>query len=190
MAETGKHICTLLETVFQEIGETRMKGIPILNTALSVKALGFDAFQDYQLGVLLTPWFMNLMLLPADAQIPLRVGDKKNITLPAGQIEFIVGHEDRLGSYLSCSLFSPMFEFQDQEAAIQTAQSALIEVLNTDSASLDDDSGMRDIWEGRLPEPEAVEKAQAPSAQDLNRRDFLRGAQPQNPVDADPKDQP
>ena len=183
-------ICQRLEALFKEIEATRMDGVPILNKALSVAAFGFAPWQDYHLGVLLTPWFMNLMLLPLDgekyAENPPQVGDKQMINLPAGRVEFIVGHEESLGYSLSCSLFSPMFEFQDQQAAIDTAVAALAEILNADCETEEDEAEMRDIWAGRLPEPEAGPESEAGDAQasedapsiprEVSRRDFLRGA--------------
>ena len=41
-----------------------MAGVPMLNPALRVQAVGFRHWQSHWLGVLVTPWFMNLMLLP------------------------------------------------------------------------------------------------------------------------------
>ena len=61
-----------LEAVFRRIATTRMRGVPVLNPALSVQAIGFgpdplrtapDAAPT-MLGVLVTPWFMNLLRLP------------------------------------------------------------------------------------------------------------------------------
>ena len=46
----------LLEARYREIAETRMQGIPILNGALAVKALGMRVWGDHMLCVLLTPW--------------------------------------------------------------------------------------------------------------------------------------
>lgn len=185
MTANAQHTCETLISLYREVGETRMEGVPILNTALDVAAFGFDEFQEYRLGVLLTPWFMNLVLLPLEAEkysenAP-QVGEKLMVNLPAGKVEFIVGFEDLIGHSLSCSLFSPMFEFHDQEAAEQTAKAALDEVLNADAETHEEEPDMVDVWEGRLPEPETVDPPEAeevPSEsppKPVNRRDFLRG---------------
>lgn len=113
-----------------------MDGVPILNEDLSVAAIGFEPYKDYYLGVLLTPWFMNLRLAPQNAedfssQSP-KVGETLTVLLPAGQVEFLVWHEESYGYWLSCSLFSPMNEFADQSAVMETASAALKEALNTD----------------------------------------------------------
>jgi [NiFe] hydrogenase assembly HybE family chaperone len=38
---------------------------------------------------------------------------------------FIGAHEEGFGAYEACSLFSPMFEFADHDAALATAQAVL-----------------------------------------------------------------
>lgn len=172
-------ICENLEVTYREIETTRMEGVPILNDALEVRALGFEVFGEYHLGVLLTPWFMNLMMLPLDSEVYAEnapdVGDKLTLAFPAGQVEYIVGFEDALGHYLACSLFSPVFEFEDQEAALQTAKSALDEILNIEAETADEDPGFTNLWEGRLPEPEEEPEEPRGPVKDVNRRDFLRG---------------
>ncbi len=179
--QASADICARLEGLYREIQITRMADVPILNDALQVAAVGFDPYGDYYLGVLLTPWFMNLMLLPQDAadyaETAPDVGEKVQITLPAGKVEFIAGFEDGLGHWLSCSLFSPVFEFADQAAALETAGAVLEEVLNDGAQTGDEDPQMTDVWEGRLPEPEPAETGEEtpPPPGDVSRRDFLRG---------------
>jgi len=113
-----------LEQLYEEIRVTRMADIPILNEKLKVQAVGFRAWNDYVIGVLVTPWFMNLMLLPTDTAswTDLKIGQKRNYAFEAGSFEFILGEEESLGKYMSCSMFSPMFEFADHSAAVQTAE--------------------------------------------------------------------
>lgn len=113
----------VLEGVFSEILRTRMEGVPILNPALKVEAVGFGRTSAGWMGVLVTPWFMNLMLLPSTG-IPwqgLPMGAKRLVGLPAGTFEFFGGAEDGLGEYLYCSLFSPMSQFADHAGAQATA---------------------------------------------------------------------
>lgn len=187
-----------LINLFKMIETERMDGIPVLNKQLSVDALGFDVFGDFYLGVLLTPWFMNLMLLPVEEEPPKLdgkiVGTKQSHALPGGRFEFIVGHEAEFGSFLSCSLFSPVFEFGDQETAMQTAQSVLDQVLTSPDPEAepeeDEDADMREIWAGRLPvnndqeeqleakleaEPDVEQQVKKGPPPELSRRDVLRG---------------
>lgn len=176
-----------LEALFRQIEVERMDGVPILNPSLRVAAFGFEPWQDHALGVLLTPWFMNLVLVPLDqerfATSAPDVGEKVQIALPAGQVEFIVGHEPGFGHSLSCSLFSPVFEFADQDAAEECAKAALVEVLTDprDETAQDADADFRAVRETRLPEPEVDQTKRTPS--DVSRRDFLRGGT----VEAEPR---
>lgn len=146
-----------LEQTFQAIERERMQGVPILNANLQVKAIGFKRWQDYRLGILLTPWFMNIVLLP-EAQ-DWQVGAKHNIALPSGEYECIVGHENTLGFYLSCSLFSPVLEFENQAAAEATAEIALLHLLKQEAA----------------PEPAKAEAPKAINPEPLTRRALLQG---------------
>lgn len=161
----------LLEVTFARIHETRMAGLPFLNPALRVEAVGFRRWEGLWLGVLITPWFMNLMLLPCAATEhtwpQVRYGESLAYRLPAGVFEFIRAQEPPLGDYQSCSLFSPMAVFADQGGARATAVAALAALF---------DEGTRAGVEGpgtSLAGPAAspVAAASAPPS----RRDFLRG---------------
>jgi [NiFe] hydrogenase assembly HybE family chaperone len=145
---------TTLEAIYRRIGEHAMRDLPIYNDALAVEAIGFAADDDAISGILITPWFMNLMLLPSDGSLAGRaLGSSFSHTFPVGALDFTVGAIDGLGRIASCSLFSPMFEFADMVAARANAEAAIAEIRN--------------------PEPEAP-KARVVSA--LDRRSFLRGA--------------
>jgi len=117
-----------LEQAFVTIAETRMAGLPILNAALSVETLGFEIEADAEaaIGVLITPWFMNLIWLPimrSEALAPSGAGTIR--TVGSEQFEFIAAHEEAIGAYALCSLFSPMSEFSDQTSARTMAQAIL-----------------------------------------------------------------
>jgi [NiFe] hydrogenase assembly HybE family chaperone len=118
-----------LEALFERIAATRMQGVPMLNERLKVQAVGFEQAQpdDALAGVLVTPWFMNLVWLPpeAETQAPTAVGATRLRRVGAESFAFIGAHEDGFGAYEACSLFSPMFEFADHDAALATAQAVL-----------------------------------------------------------------
>jgi [NiFe] hydrogenase assembly HybE family chaperone len=176
-----------LETVFNRIQRERMTDIPLLNPALEVQAVGFRVWEGNCLGVLITPWFMNLMLLPlaGDEWAQAPSGTKINRSFPSGTYEFILGEEEGLGRYLMCSLFSPVFEFQNQEAAVVTAEAVLHSLM--DDASRDEVSTqereIRKFWSAEDASPAAVaggQKATRPSLEErihkpISRRDVLRG---------------
>ncbi|AEG00185.1 [NiFe]-hydrogenase assembly chaperone HybE [Methylomonas methanica] len=120
-----------LETTFNRILTTRMHNLPLVNPLLSVKAVGFEAYGDLWPGVLVTPWFMNLLLLPGaeHSWLALSPGKQFEHTFPAGTFLFTLAHEPQLGLYAQCSLFSPMFDFNDQDSAIAAAESAWLGLL-------------------------------------------------------------
>src|SRR5450755_2297939 len=116
---------------------TRMDGLAFVNHALAVEAVGFAPWQGHWLGVMLTPWFMNLTLAPRDLSIwhSLKQGGKRRYRFPAGDYDFIGAQDDLAGEYQLCSLFSPVLEFEDQETArlvAQLAREALFDVENAE----------------------------------------------------------
>ncbi len=168
-----------LQRVFEDIHRTRMAGIPLLNPALRVQCVGFRPWGDEILGVLITPWFLNLMLLPSEADKldECNIGEKQTRLFSSGAYEFIVGEETGVGRYLSCSLFSPMFEFEDQAAAVAVAGEvfqALMDEGNRDTVSMREQEIAR-IWRGEE-EPPVVDEEQEPLMERrMSRRDLLRG---------------
>lgn len=147
--QDSEQICRALETVFNTILQTRMCDVPVLNPALSVEAWGFLHYRQDWLGVLVTPWFMNLLLLPEpdSAWQTQQPGGKFSQAFPHGMFEFTVAHEERIGVYAVCSLFSPMFQFEDQAAAMTAAKAALQGLL-THSAPRP--VSRRDLLRGKL----------------------------------------
>ena len=151
-----------LEAIFRAIAATRMAGVALLNPALEVEAVGFRRWGDAWVGVLVTPWFMNLICLPdaATAGTLQASGTRREVELPSGSYEFLCAHEDELGPYLTRSLFSPMFEFPDMIQAREVAAAVLAEVFS-------------------LPEPDAAPVARSPVGlvaqleQPVSRRGFL-----------------
>jgi [NiFe] hydrogenase assembly HybE family chaperone len=182
-----------LESQFRRIQREQVQG-PLLNPALDVEAVGFREWSGFCLGVLITPWFMNLMLLPpeGDSWKEMRVGDKQSHQMPFGPYEFILCEEDRIGRYQTCSLFSPVFEFNDQAAAVATAEAvvdALMCAEHRDTLSTRE-SEIERIWKGEPDEQvvdglEVSEKENRPSirqrlAQPVSRREMLGGKLKQN----------
>ena len=122
-----QHLALGLEQAFSRIHTQRMRGLPFLNPELSVQAVGFRRWEEDCLGVLITTWFMNLMLLSCEgdgwSELPAWSVVKHHF--PSGVYEFIVGEEPGIGRFQLCSLFSPMLAFENQPCAVATAQAAL-----------------------------------------------------------------
>jgi [NiFe] hydrogenase assembly HybE family chaperone len=113
-----------LEAVFTEIARARMAGLPIVNPALKVEAVGFREWQGHQAGVLLTPWSISLVLLPgADAPLEQLAQDQyATRDFPSGSYEFMGLDEPMLGVCQICPLISPVMEFANHEAALELAR--------------------------------------------------------------------
>lgn len=102
-----------------------MAGLPLNNPALRVQGVGFRPQEDgYLIGVLITPWAVNLVMLAAtpSRELHLAADRRRDWNFPSGCYEFMGGEEAECGAYQFCSLFSPAFDFRDHESAVATAQ--------------------------------------------------------------------
>jgi [NiFe] hydrogenase assembly HybE family chaperone len=128
-----------LEAGYREVQATRMRGVALLNPALEVQAVGFAPWEGHWLGIVLSPWFMNLTLAPGDpaAWQALLPGEKRHYRFPAGEFEFVGASDALLGELQLCSLFSPVLEFADQQSAVITARCALEALMDARHASAD-----------------------------------------------------
>jgi len=144
--QDGAQIRRDLEAAFNVVLATRMQGLPIVNPALTVQAVGFGRYGEDWLGVMITPWSMNLMLLPGENSDwrNLTAGGKIERQFLYGLYEFALGDDAQIGCYALCSLFSPMFDFPDQVSAITAAQSALQTLLTPPQRQL----SRRDLLRG------------------------------------------
>jgi [NiFe] hydrogenase assembly HybE family chaperone len=108
----------------------RMRDLPVFNPALRVETVGFRDFEGGLLGSVITPWFMNLDLVPGPgAAQPSAPGEKRTHLLPAGPCEFIGARLEGVGPIESCSLFSPMPQFESALEARAVAEEALALLL-------------------------------------------------------------
>jgi len=117
----------LLEAAFRRIESATMADVPILNPALRVEAVGFTRWKDHWLGIVITPWFMNLVLVPgrSDTWQSVAPGQRLFRSFPSGDFAFLGSDEVETGEFQSCSLFSPMGQFSDQAGAREVAHAAL-----------------------------------------------------------------
>ncbi len=115
-----------LEAHFQDVYLRAMADVPICNQALSVASVGFRPWRDQAFGIVLTPWFMNIVLAPLEGAPPVTgaSGATRSIALPCGKVDFLVSELEGFGRLLMCSLFSPMDDYVDLDAALATAHAA------------------------------------------------------------------
>ncbi len=112
---------------FKEIWHAKMRDVPMVNKLLNVEAVGFRIVDGRPLGVLISPWFMNLIQLPGEDEdwSGLEAGAKENLTFPSGDYEFIHNTREMTGGYKACSLFSPMGDFSSQMQAQEVAKAVM-----------------------------------------------------------------
>ena len=155
-----------LEAVFRGIARTRMADVPIVNPALRVEAVGFREWQGRWAGVLVTPWTINLLLLPGpDAPLEKLPPDKRvTWTFPSGTYEFMGLDEPELGVSHICPLISPVDEFGTHEEAQAVAR----EIINALYCAHErKDELAAGIEASRL-------KGEPMAEKNFSRRDFLR----------------
>lgn len=182
-----------IETVFKGIERGQMQGIPLLNPALQVETVGFQSYGGRIVGVVITPWLMNLLLLPAADEdwSGLKPGDKTLHRFPANEFRFMVNEIDGIGVCQTHSLYSPMHEFMNQEHAVAAAESfmqtLMVEVEHPDTDPHDEELLGRILRGEETPEVEMDGFALAEAAGNgkngcaaseepdgLTRRDLLR----------------
>ncbi|MEX3844822.1 MULTISPECIES: [NiFe]-hydrogenase assembly chaperone HybE [Paraburkholderia] len=133
---------------FETVANGAMRDLPVVNRALPVEAIGFAPMpgeagaRGAWLGVLITPWSMNLLRPPGAMQdsvpCPRPCGKAR---LRVGNVEWIGAHVQGVGAYACCSLFSPMFEFAGQESAVATAQAVLAQLRGGEVGAKGDGNG-------------------------------------------------
>ena len=143
-----------------------MVDVPILNSALRVETVGFREWDGRWIGVLVTPWMINLVLLPGQevTLVPLALDEKKMWSFPSGDYEFMGLNEPAIGTCHICSLISPVMEFDTHDEAVSVAQEIMLGLFSTQKTT--DELATR-IDGARL-------KGESISQQNMSRRDFLR----------------
>jgi len=123
-----------------EVVAEKMAELEFYNPALSVAVVVGETCEQGAIAVLVTPWCMNLVLLPPAPQDygAALVGTKQLLSFPSGTYEFLYSGTPELGAYWVCSLFSPVTEFIDQEAAELTAQEVLKAIFQAENCGKTD----------------------------------------------------
>jgi [NiFe] hydrogenase assembly HybE family chaperone len=192
MTETDLQLTALtggLVRHFRHVAATRMVDVPIVNPAVSVEAVGFERTAEGFLGVLVTPWFISLVLLPleGDDWQDQRIGSEISHAFPSGNYVFQVAGDDAIGTYQTCSLLSPVLELADHATAVAVAHAALLALHDEDQRDSASDTRASEIAR-RWHAPEETDAADttvpAPTASTdtdqveptlLSRRAFIGG---------------
>ncbi|MDD9730507.1 [NiFe]-hydrogenase assembly chaperone HybE [Mameliella sp. AT18] len=162
VAEAAKldELTARLVAEFREIWHAKMRDVPMVNKLLSVEAVGFRMIDGRPLGVLISPWFMNLVQLPGEGEdwSGLTAGAKELIAFPSGEYEFIHNTRDMIGGYKACSLFSPMGDFSSQMQAQEVARAVMVALFDEGNrAETDRAADIRAARETELAPPAEAE---------------------------------
>jgi [NiFe] hydrogenase assembly HybE family chaperone len=153
-----------LVAAYRDIIQPRMSALPMYNAALEVEAVGFELHNGRMCGVLVTPWFMNLVLLPGedDDWSGLPHGNTLKVAFPAGDYQFMFSNPEGIVPHLSMPLFTTVQNFTDQDTACRVAREVLQRLL-------------RDITDPTQADPIEAELGKSGLQRPLSRRELLFG---------------
>jgi [NiFe] hydrogenase assembly HybE family chaperone len=129
---------------YSQVYDRTFRDLPIVNTRLDIEAVGFRPLDEHAIGALITPWFLNLVLLPGtDRWDEHPQGSACQLELPGSKVEFRVSHEENLGTILSAALFSTVADFPEQALAHEVAQETLRLLFDGDGVQSEEEPGRR-----------------------------------------------
>lgn len=156
----------LLECFYGKVWREQMQDLPFVNPELSVQAVGFRVVDGDWVGVMITPWFINVMLLPGGGKLWLDVasGEQRRVSFPVGELDFIADNNPDpaapITAFQYCPLIHPVQHVADQASALAAAESALVVLFQPPP----------------VPEEAAPENTETVSGESAPaRRTFLRG---------------
>ena len=98
-----------------------------VNHLLNCASIGFARCQGDWLGVVITPWFMDLVLLPGGGNLwgDIPAGQRRYVDLPQGTVAFTAAEEACLGAYQHASLVATVASLPDMAAAVALANQVM-----------------------------------------------------------------
>jgi len=125
-----------LEKQYSKVLQQRIADNLPLNPRLKVEAVDFRPWGGHCLGVLVTPWVMELMILSneGDGWADIKAGSTISFDFPSGPVEFVLNESEGMGKFLVCPLYSPIFDLQDQETAVSTAKLVIESLMNKEKS--------------------------------------------------------
>ena len=185
-------VTSQLDSVFNNILTNEMAGLPLLNPKIDVEILEFQEFEGRIIGIVISPWLMSLIMLPAsqlgDDWSTYEIGQQWVHEFPSGDYKFLVNEFDGIGICQAHAIHSPMSSFFTHDQAKITAikfMKKLMTVVDEDDR-LDEKrlerfingENMDDIKKSEQPQDDTAEttpeKIASPAAE-IDRRNFLRG---------------
>lgn len=103
--------------------------IPV-NPRLKCTIVSFCRHRGDWLGVVITPWLMDLMLLPGGGELwgDIPPGQRRYVELPQGTVAFSAAESPELGSYQHAPLVASVATLPNMSAAIGLANQFMAEI--------------------------------------------------------------
>jgi [NiFe] hydrogenase assembly HybE family chaperone len=174
-APPAKHLAddpsALLTRFYDRVWREQMHDLPFVNPALSVEAIGFQRYEGDWVGAMVTPWFLNIFLIPGGGTLwrDMPSGEQRTVAFPVGELDFIADNnpnpEAPITAYQYCPLMHPVQHLPDQATARQAARDAMAALMRPPPVP-------ESPAEAAVPE---AAPAPAPAEPKPARRAFLRG---------------
>lgn len=135
--------------------DARMRETPFYNDALAIEPVGFRHWEGHRLGALIAPWFLNLILLPGEAEDCTDVpqGHQSDWIFPAESVRFTANMLDTGEAFLVAPAFNSVRDFPDQDTARAVAERLLASLLaepGSEQAPPGPTVSRRDLFRARL----------------------------------------
>ena len=142
----------------------RTEPLPV-NPRLNCASVGFTRYKGDWLGVVITPWFMDLVLLSGGGILwgDIPAGQRRYIELAHGAVAFTAAEENCLGAYQHAPLVSTVASLPDMAAAIRLANQVMREICGDEIPAVVPPSDLPDASADSTDGPETP-----------SRRGFLR----------------
>jgi [NiFe] hydrogenase assembly HybE family chaperone len=98
-----------------------------VNSLLNCTGVGFARCQGDWLGVVITPWCMDLVLLPGGGTLwgDIPAGQRRYVELPLGAVAFTAAEDPQLGHYQHAPLVATVASLPDMATATRLANQAM-----------------------------------------------------------------
>ena len=103
-----------------------------VNPLLSFASIGFTRCRGDWLGVVITPWFMDLVLLPGGGNLwgDIPAGQRRYVDLPHGTVAFTAAEETCIGAYQHATLVASVASLPDMAAAVALANQVMFGIAD------------------------------------------------------------
>ncbi|MBD1577633.1 [NiFe]-hydrogenase assembly chaperone HybE [Vibrio sp. S11_S32] len=141
-----------IEAVYQRIFAQQMQSLSFVSPHIEIEMVSLQPYQDHWMGGMITPWMLNLMIMPMDETqglwADLRVGEEIGLHLAGNDYRFYASEVAGIGQFLACSLMSPIAGLTEHSQAVTLAKDVmrLVTSLATDEIN----HSRRQLWSRSL----------------------------------------